>query len=204
MDTSSIRDWGELVALLIALGTVGSAVWKYVIKPIVKWGQGITEMRLKVESIWSQLQPNGGNSLFDRVARLAELGERIETRQRISEQVDKQMFAALAIGVFWADVRGRCTDVSRTYCRITGRTAEEMQGLNWTTYVHADDQEGVIEEWRSCVAETRQFERVYRFIRPDGLVQRVHARAGILLDRAGSSAGWFGTIDKVGEPAIDK
>jgi PAS domain S-box-containing protein len=199
-----IEDFGQIIAILIGIGTVTTGLWKYVIRPAYRWCKSVTEVHNKVQKIYAELQPNGGDSLRDQVVRMNAVVTRIETRQLVSEQIDRQVFAALPMGVFWMDERGRCTEVNKNFCRITGRTTEEMTGASWANYLHPDERETVYEEWKLCIAETRTFEQVYRLVRPDGLVQRVRGRACALLSREGKSIGWFGTIEKLGEPETEK
>lgn len=201
---TSVRDWAELVGLLIGAGTVLMALWKYVVAPIYRWGRRVADVHAKVQKIWTELQPNGGSTIRDQLSRLTEVCSRIETRQLVSEQVDKQVFASLPLGVFWTDERGRYTEVNRNFCRITGRTQEEVVGSNWSNHIHSDDREDVYEEWKACVVEARQFERTFAYVRPDGLLQKVRGMAVTLLSRDGKSIGWFGTIEKLGDPEREK
>lgn len=200
MTGADVQAFAEIVGLLIGVGTVVTALWKYVIRPVYRWAASIKDVHQKVQRIWQELQPNGGSSIRDQLNRTTEMIARIETRQIISEQIDKQVFAALSLGVFRTDADGRFTEVNRNFCRITGRTQDEVEGTNWTNCIHPEDIVGLYAEWKACVADGRQFERSYRFVRPDGAVQPVHGRACPLLDRDDNSLGYFGTIEKQGEP----
>lgn len=195
----SVRDWAEVIGLLIGLGTVLTALWKYVISPLWRWGKAVSDVHSKVQRIWAELQPNGGSSIRDQLNRQTEILARVETRQVISEQIDKQVFASLSLGVFRADEHGRITEVNRNYQRMTGRTFEELEGSNWSNCIYPEDRDAIYDEWVACVEEGRQFERQFRFVRPDGLLQSVHGRACVLTDRNLKVIGWFGTVEKQGD-----
>lgn len=197
--TSFVKDAAEVIGLLIGIGTVLTAIWRYIVRPLWRWGRGLSTVTQRVERIWQELQPNGGSSIRDHINRQTDMITRIETRQLVSEQVDKQVFAALNLGVVRCDALGRVTEINRNYSRITGRTFEEVSGTNWSNCVHPDDRESLIEEWRVCVEEGKQLDRQMRFVRPDGYVQVVHSRACALLNGDGKTIGWFGTIEKLGE-----
>src|SRR5260370_427929 len=74
-----------------------------------------------------------------------------------------------------------------------GRSLEELQGWKWTTAIHPDDLEGILEKWRASLASGEPFLHETRVRRADGeyrwmLHHKIAAR-----DEDGRIVMWLGS-----------
>jgi two-component system sensor histidine kinase/response regulator len=183
---TSLKEW---LGLLAPFGVVFGFIWQFWLK------KRLTEMKdlfKTIKIISEEFRPNGGSTLRDAI-------NRIEYRLSVEQQKTMAIIKSMPLGTWLSDRDGKYVDVNRSMCRIMGRTESEILGDNWSNWLHIDDKERVWEEWERSVASKLSFEMTYRFIRPDGKVQRVHAVAYQLRDDRGDLVGFLGTLYAVGE-----
>ena len=153
-----------------ALGAV-AAIFSYTRK-FFKW---ITYHQEKIEKfskiIEYELANNGGKSLKDAVDRIESLVLTVEARQRGFFQAQTQD------GLFEAKANGDFIYVNSTWSRITGVQPTEAVGSGWTSAVHVDDRDQVLEEWLDCAKYEREFDMKFRFKTLDGIITDVHTHA---------------------------
>lgn len=108
-----------------------------------------------------------------------------------------QVFATMApVGIFELTLEGEGVFANERCLEIIG--AEVAPGsLDWLERIHPDDRERVLAEWEAAVAEQREFELEYRFLRPDGDVVWVWGRATTMRDSAGEVTGLIGTLTEI-------
>ena len=181
-----IKDWSGLLA---PVGAVLGLFWKYWLK---KRLEELKDLYTRIKVISDEFRPNGGSTLRDAI-------NRIEYRLSVEQQKTMAIIKSMPLGTWLSDRDGKYVDVNRSMCRIMGRTESEILGDNWSNWLHIDDKERVWEEWERSVASKLSFEMTYRFVRPDGKVQRVHAVAYQLRDDRGDLVGFLGTLYAVGE-----
>lgn len=191
----SVGFWGVIIGGVIA-------TFKKAILPIWRFFKEYNEHKellLKgnenIDAILKELRPNGGSSLKDQISR-------IENSIDVLDVKVAAVALATNVGYWKSDSNGRATEVGRSLCTILGRTESEIIGSNWVSIIHQNDREMVKNEWDSAVDDGRDFEMIYRFVKPDGSIQKVKGFAHAILknDRL---IGYFGTLIKEGEPYFE-
>ena len=186
--------WETFGAIATILAVAVPAVWwaaKRVHKNLMMHKTLHEELLKIAKQVNNELQPNGGASLRDAV-------DRIELRQALQEQIQEGMGNALLLPFWFSNTEGQCTLASIQLCRTLGVTENEILGNNWVALTHPDDRGSVKESWDYAVVERRNFQQVYRFIKPDGTVIKVRGNATPLLNpKDGSVMRYFGTITVV-------
>lgn len=184
---TQLKEWG---GLLTPFGIVFGFLWKFWLKQrLVE----LKELYASIKKISEEFRPNGGSTLRDAI-------NRIEEKITIQAQKTVAIIKSLPLGTWISDKHGKCIDLNKSLCRITGRTESEIKGDNWTNWIHADDRDEVVEEWNRCVNSMMDFDMSYRFVLPDGRIQRVHGVAYQLRDENSNLMGFLGTLYAVESP----
>jgi diguanylate cyclase (GGDEF)-like protein/PAS domain S-box-containing protein len=80
---------------------------------------------------------------------------------------------------------------------LVGIRFGEGSGSAYMDAIHPDDRQRVLDEWQAAVAEQREFELEYRFLRPDGEVVWVFGRATMMRNSEGQTTGFLGTLTDI-------
>jgi PAS domain S-box-containing protein len=100
------------------------------------------------------------------------LGERALKQ---SEQRFRSIFETASIGIAFADLNGAFQEVNPAFCKLVGRSAEELLTRRSIDVTHPDDREGDIRLARRMMrGDIPFYRRVKRYVRPDGSI--AHAR----------------------------
>lgn len=191
----SVGFWGVIIGAVIA-------TFKKVILPIWRFFKEYNEHKellLKgnenIDAILKELRPNGGSSLKDQISR-------IENNIDILDVKVAAVALATNVGYWKSDANGKAIEVGRSLCSILGRTEAEIKGSNWVSSIHTSDRIAVKNEWDSSVRDNRNFEMNYRFVKPDGSIQKVKVSAFAII-KDNTLQGFFGTLVKDGEPYFE-
>lgn len=182
-----LKEW---LSLLAPFGLVGGAIWKFWLKKRLDEGK---ELYKKINLISEEFRPNGGSTLRDAI-------NRIEEKVTVNEQKTLAIIKSMPLGTWISDAKGKCVDLNRSLCKITGRTESEMKGDNWSNWIHPSEKEDVFEEWTRCIQNDLNFDMEYRYVLPSGKTQKVHGVAYQLKDQSGKLMGFLGTLSPLGEP----
>ena len=185
----------KVLVVVTSLSTAIVAVWrayKLVKKPLCKFISsmlGLTELReeikatnAKIDKILYEMSPNSGSSLKDTI-------NRVESRQRALLDINES-----EVGIFETDTKGMCVWVNRKYCRIAGRSLDEMLGTGWLNTIHHTDKIRIHMEWMTSIAETRESQFEYELITSDDEVIHVTCKSRKMCDNAGKVIGFIGTV----------
>lgn len=184
---AGLKDW---LSLLAPFGIVFGFLWKFWLQ---KRFVELKDLYDRIKVMSEEFRPNGGSTLRDAI-------NRIEEKVTLQEQKTLAIVKSLPIGTWINDNRGKCIDVNRSLCKITGRTESELKGDNWSNWVHPSQKEDVFEEWSRCVTNDLNFDMEYKFVLPSGKVQPVHGVAYQLRDKDNKLIGFLGTLATLGEP----
>ncbi len=124
---------------------------------------------------------------------------RSEDALKISEERFRLLGAAAPIGIFLTDIQGNCLFTNARWQEITGLTLEQSLGEGWSRAIHPDDREEVFQLWSEAVRTKTLFAHEFRFLRPDGRICWVSARASELRSHDGTPVGFVGTDEDVTE-----
>ena len=116
-------------------------------------------------------------------------GEDITTRQRAVEQLrqrEEQLRLTLEhapIGILTAGLDGRLLSVNPTLCNILGYTEDELAHLSIHEITHPDDRESTREKFLELIeGRIGSCDLEKHYVRKDGAVITVRARAGLVRD----------------------
>ncbi|MBL8780984.1 MAG: PAS domain S-box protein [Alphaproteobacteria bacterium] len=109
----------------------------------------------------------------------------LQTALKESERRLAAIVQQATAGIAETDLDGRLTLVNPLFCRIVGRTEDELHGLRMDDITHPDDvaQNAVL--FDRLVAERQGFEVEKRYLRPDGTVVWVHNSVSPIVDADG-------------------
>jgi PAS domain S-box-containing protein len=184
---SQLKEWLELVA---PFGVIFGLLWKFWLQKKFK---EISDFGTKLKVIAEEFRPNGGSTLRDAI-------NRIELKVAVQEQKTVALIKSLPLGTWVSDKYGKCIDLNHSLCRIIGRLESEIKGDNWTNWIHPDEKDDVFEEWQRCVNNMLNFDMNYRFVLPNGKIQKVHGIAYQLRDDSGNLIGFLGTLHAIADP----
>jgi diguanylate cyclase (GGDEF)-like protein/PAS domain S-box-containing protein len=114
-----------------------------------------------------------------------------------SEERFRALSSSAPIGVFYTDASGSALFTNARWQEIAGLSAAAALGDGWASTLHPDDRAAVIEHWERAIAEDHRLDLEFRFLRPDGSVSWVQARASSITDREGIVKGWVGTVEDI-------
>lgn len=184
-----------IISTVSALVGVAGSVWffltyvrKRFVAPFCAAAASLLEAASMVPIIKAQLFSNGGSSLRDAV-------DKIHGRLCVMEARERALIQEHDLAIFIADEEGKTTWVNRTYLRLFGVSVEESIGYGWKNVLHADERDAYAHEWRSAVADRREFNRVVRCI-VNGVSEHVFKVRAYPMDSAGSNQrGYTGFIE---------
>ncbi|MGF1538651.1 MAG: PAS domain S-box protein [Elainellaceae cyanobacterium] len=124
---------------------------------------------------------------------------RVEALLLDSERRYASLSALAPVGIFRADLSGRCTYVNDHYCQLLQATPETILGQSWSHNMHPDDQLQVIEAWERHIQENHAFLVECRLYRSDGTTVWVYNRAMAEYDDSGKLIGYVGAITDISD-----
>jgi len=78
-----------------------------------------------------------------------------------------------------------------------GATLDDVTGSKWTAFVHPEDVDGIVAQWRACLVSGENFEYETRIRRANG-EYRWHLVRGVpLRDEAGNIVKWYGVVTDI-------
>jgi PAS domain S-box-containing protein len=133
-------------------------------------------------------------------------GEDITEQTRAQEQLrqrEEQLRLTLEnapIGIGTADLEGRMLTVNQAFCKILGYSAAELQQLSIEDITHPDDWDETWQQYQALVrGDSNNYELRKRYLRSDGAVITVQARAGLVRDANGKPLMVVGQVEDITE-----
>jgi diguanylate cyclase (GGDEF)-like protein/PAS domain S-box-containing protein len=178
--------------------------WALIVPPLVGWLLFLGERTSLYDpayghSLLSLLLTGGTVVAVVLGARTAARGERartaVEDRERLQYLLD-----GTPVGIFETDADGTRRYVNRRWRELTGMAGgvdDAVEGGAWGSVVHPDDQDRVVAEWESALAEGREYTGRYRYLRPDGTVRWVDTAATAIRAADGTVTRWLGSVSDV-------
>jgi two-component system, chemotaxis family, CheB/CheR fusion protein len=111
--------------------------------------------------------------------------KRAETALQASEERFSAIVKQATVGVAETDLDGRFILANETYCKLAGRTVDELRSLRIQDIVHPGDWPHNAELFARLFAEGEPFEIENRYIRPDHATTWVHSSESALRDQQG-------------------
>jgi PAS domain S-box-containing protein len=85
-----------------------------------------------------------------------------------------------------------CEFVNREYLRFVGGTLDEQMGANWRRFIHPDDVERCVADYRQAFAREEPFETEFRLRRSDGQYRTLRSSAAPRHSNSGVFQGHVG------------
>jgi PAS domain S-box-containing protein len=124
---------------------------------------------------------------------------KIEQRLRESEERFRILTENAPVGIFLSAADGQTLFVNHAWSAMAGIAAENAMGKGWTTAIHPDDRQRVIEDWARAVKERAASYNEFRFLHADGTVVWTQGCALQLTSAEGELTGYIGSCIDVTE-----
>src|SRR5271170_3257303 len=82
---------------------------------------------------------------------------------------------------------------NKPWLEYLGVTLDKVAGWNWTNFIHPEDLDGIVTEWRASLASGEVFKYETRVRRADGQYRWMYHRKVPLRDADGNSVKWYGS-----------
>jgi two-component system CheB/CheR fusion protein len=114
------------------------------------------------------------NKIEGAVLMLVDVDALKRTEQALRESEARfEMLADSAPVMIWINGLEGCQTVNRAYEEFTGTTGQDLQGFNWTRFVHPEDRDQYVGGYLDAFTKRQDFEAQFRFRRHDGVYRWV-------------------------------
>ncbi len=186
-----IDHWEVISAFLTGAFFVCKWLYNKIIIKIIKWVA-------KVNAALSELQPNGGGSIKDKV------NKGVDVIQAMNIKVDGIIGRQKAIlnegltAMYTNNSEGVCTSVNKAWVKLTGLPKDLATGRGWIRIMHPDDLKRIQQEGEDFINDGNEFDSEFRIIHYiTKAVINVHCTASKVLDSNGNLSSIIGTLEKI-------
>lgn len=111
--------------------------------------------------------------------------ERVRAMEALRDREEHyaRLFESSAAGVAETDLEGTFLGVNDRYCKLLGRTREQILGVRMQDFTHPDDLGRNLPLFRRAVEEGIPFEIEKRYLRPDGSIVWAHLSVSMVRRR---------------------
>jgi PAS domain S-box-containing protein len=190
---TTLQEWawlgaivGAVITLVVFLRPLALRLWMRVTSSTRAFFYRIESAMLRVES---ELGPNGGGSMRDRITS-------IDRRTRETAAIQRAMFAAWDKPVFQTDPLGNFTTVNREVEQLTGYAERDLFGMGWVNVIHPEDSDEFMRSWRYAIHDRRIFRRTCRLLTERGQVVTVCVDMKPMRDNVDGVLGWVGSMER--------
>ena len=124
----------------------------------------LSEMKLLLEKVYAETQPNGGKTLRDNINNLNGSVKSLTDRFDLSEQIQWGLFELNGEGVFLADSKGNITRASDTICSILGCSEDEVLDNKWINFIDKDQKMDIIYDLKRHAENNLDYSNDIKFI----------------------------------------
>jgi PAS domain S-box-containing protein len=110
-----------------------------------------------------------------------------------SEERFRTLCACSPLGIYVADVEGRCTYINPRCQAICGLTLEENLAEVWQREVHPEDHDRVVADWLAWIKESQEYSNEFRLAGSDN-VRWIHVQSSPMFSDLGKLIGHVGTV----------
>ncbi|MEP6554206.1 MAG: PAS domain S-box protein [Ferruginibacter sp.] len=149
---------------------------------------------VRIMDVSSKMLPDGNV-----IAIIRDVTEKSEADNALSNSENR--FRVLTgnapTGIFETNDAGETTYVNDKMTEYTGRSFDELLGMNWIEAVHEEDREQVVENWKERFAQKIESASEYRIIHKDGSIRWVSGRSVPLRNKDDQHIGYLGTLSDI-------
>jgi PAS domain S-box-containing protein len=110
-----------------------------------------------------------------------------------SEERFRTLCACSPLGIYVADVEGRCTYINPRCQAICGLTLEENLAEVWQREVHPEDRDRVVADWLAWIKESQEYSNEFRLAGSE-TVRWIHVQSSPMFSDLGKLIGHVGTV----------
>jgi formate hydrogenlyase transcriptional activator len=125
--------------------------------------------------------------------------KRAEERIRQDEEELRLLIEGIPQLIWRAQPDGLIEYHNQRLLAYHGRTMEEVRGLGYANFIHADDRENAVKTWREAVSTGNPYESQSRLLGADGHYRWFLTRGLPLRDAQGRILKWYGTCTDIDE-----
>jgi PAS domain S-box-containing protein len=129
---------------------------------------------------------------------LREREEALRDAEKARERV-RFMAESMPQKIFTATRGGDVDYLNRQWAEFSGQPLERIQNWGWTQFVHPDDLEANLRDWRHSIETGEPFHFQHRFRRADGEYRWHLTRAHAMRDAQGAISMWIGSNTDIHE-----
>lgn len=184
----------NIALALLALGGAAFAALKWIIPAGIR----VHGTMKKVDTIYTELKPNGGTSLRDSIDRQEAALHAVADGLDMADARQWAILSSTNHPTWESGPDGGCLRANAALLDLVGRSADQIAGNGWENIVAKDDARRVWREWSEAVNQRRAFESTYRVVNHmTGRVFLIDGRATPILGRNGALRGWIGVYNNV-------
>lgn len=109
-----------------------------------------------------------------------------------SEERYRIMGEAIDYGVWATDAKGKATHISESFCKLVGKTFEEIREFGWLNSLIPEQRREVFDLWMHSIKTGERFEHEHHIICKDGKTRIVLARGNPIRNAKGKIKSWAG------------
>jgi len=176
----------SISAIVAGLGLL-SIIWKglsLVFKNLQQKYNHLEEIHGKVEKIFSELTPNHGSSIKDKIdsldGRMNKIDENLVKNNDLTEKIfyrQRWILDNQDAAVFESDIHGKCIWANVHYLRLIKRNMEFVLGNGWKNIIAQEDRDRVIKNWEMCVQNGINSEDTFTMVDSEGKTHKVFCSA---------------------------
>ncbi|MES2573649.1 MAG: PAS domain S-box protein [Bacteroidota bacterium] len=117
----------------------------------------------------------------------------------LSQQRYHTLTEVSPVGIFRTDVNGKLTYANPRWCEIAGLSLQESIDYKWTSAVHQEDVNPLLNVWETAVMQNTKSAYEFRFVRSDGSVKWVIGQSIPEMNTENETIGFVGTITDITE-----
>ena len=123
--------------------------------------------------------------------------KRAEETIRDAEQELRTILETIPAFVWTAGPDGALEFLTERWFQRTRHTREEVAGWKWTSMIHPDDRDRVVQKWREAIASGRPLDLEMRGSDAEGKYRWFLTRAVPLRSQTGAVIRWYGTLTDI-------
>ena len=101
------------------------------------------------------------------------------------------------VGIFLDDAQGRAIYINKKCAELVGVPAEKALEFDWIPYLHPDDRERMVAEWKKAFKNGSEFRMEYRWLHSNGEVVWTQGEVIPLLDDENKATLYIGTLTDI-------
>ncbi len=152
-----------------AVFSAGVFMWKKLMKPAIKFLDDQEDLKKSIETIKSEVTPNGGGSMKDAINCLRTTCGNIEKTQKVLDQRSKASLHYHDRALFEVDSFGRMSWFNEKFEKLTMDSDSPREGFDWVNIVDEDKREEFVKEVTSCIEMCRKIDIVTNSIKNDSI-----------------------------------